>query len=628
MEGRSGFVLKPPLLCDLLSMQIKQKEIIMKTKHFLSTIAIVLLAGYSAFAERPLERAEILQLFEKLTSQPRKTWIPAGTIRAMHEEYRAPEITDLGEINSRIKEKVAEYQNRTDKRELTEDLQKMKLDAMPFNVRYELSNEYTMSSTVTVRFDGDRFYWEINVDSRKDSVKPGKDLEDNFMTDQFNLDWNAKRIFAWDGEKYTTYFLPGNHAIVDTTGRTPHVVNGPLTAGIIPWGYGYYSYENLTAINSLAVEKYVDGRTQVHLTLNDPDSSEMLFVMDSAKDYAVLSCIMNGRGNTVISKQYSNYKLVSDNWVPTVILIERYEAGSNRLLASDIWNITSVDANVPEGYNFDVSYENDALIEHFSFVTGKPTMYRHSDIINTDRLLADRVTFAASEGSQTQNCATAALKYAISQLGKNVTDQQLAELITEPNKQTSLYSMKRFVQQLGLYCRAVKTDIQTLKSLNNCEVILHIPGKGHFVVLGNIDDSYVRIIDLAANKFYYRTELNFFSIDWTEGTALIMSNSTIEGKFAEIDESELGSITGSSGYQCNVLRQEYNVIFCDYVGGECGGYYRVFYERWGCGVADSGSCSQSTMIRYRKTPCIEDPGNPAGCKGTGEWTSYYMQACS
>ena len=293
---------------------------------------------------------------------------------------------------------------------MTRELQKMKLDAIPFNTRYELSNEYMMSSTVIVKFDGDRFYWEINVDSRKDSVKPGKDLEDNFMTDQFDLDWNARRIFVWDGEKYTTYFLPGNHAIVDTTGKTPHVVNGPLTAGIIPWGYGYYSYENLTAANSSAVERYVDGRTQVHLTLNNPDGSEMLFVMDPAKDYAVLSCIINGRGNTVISKQYSDYQLISDNWVPTIILLERYEAGSNRLLARDLWNITSIDANVPESYNFDVSYETDALIEHFSPVSDKPAMYRHSNTIDTDRLLADRLAFAANEGSQHPKLRNSSIK--------------------------------------------------------------------------------------------------------------------------------------------------------------------------------------------------------------------------
>jgi len=533
-------------------------------------------------------------------------------------------------IKNQISKKIQEYQSNPDKPELTEKLRKMKLDAIPFNVRHELFNEYTMNSTVTVRFDGDRFYWEINVDSRVDSIKPGANLAGNFMTEQFNLNWNARRIFAWDGEKYTTYFLPGNHAVVDSTGDTPHAVNGPLTAGIIPWGYGFYAYENLSAIESSAVERDVDGQTQINLTLNNSDGSEMVFLMDPQKDYAVISCSINGQGNSVISKQYSNYQLKSGYWLPTTILMERYEAGSNRLLARDLWDIISIDGNAPEAYSFEVEYETDALVEYASYITDKPAMYCYSPMVDTDLLLAERLAFAASEGTQPQNCATAALKYAVSQLGKYITDSQLAQLVTEPNNDTNLYAMKQLAQDLGLFCRAVKTDIQTLRDLEGCEVILHIPGKNHFVVLGSIDDEYVRVVDLANNKFYYRTDINFFGMDWSEGTALLISNQPIpmQGNFTEIDDGQLGNIVGVAGYTCTRLLQGYNVIFCSYVGGECGGYYYVFFERWGCEAAESSSCSSSRMLRYAKTPCIEDPYDPYRCIGTGEWTCYYMRACA
>ncbi|MGA1979870.1 MAG: cysteine peptidase family C39 domain-containing protein [Sedimentisphaerales bacterium] len=600
----------------------------MKTRNFTPIALFLLCVSGVAFADRPLERTEVLQIFQKLTNQPRKTWIPAGTIEAAHEEYRAPKTMDANTLNSQINKEIKRYQNDPNKRELAQELQKMRIDAEPFNARYKLSNEYTMSSRTIVKFDGNRFYWEINVNSRTDSVKPGKELAGNFMTEQFDLDWNARRIFAWDGEKYTTYFLPGNHAIVDTTGRPPHAVNGPLTAGIIPWGYGYYTYENLSAVDSSAVERYVDGQTQIHLTLNNPDGSEMLFVMDPQKDYAVISCLITGHGNAVISKRYSDYQSIAGGWIPSTILLEQYESGSNRLLARDLWDITSIDANSPESYDFEVGYEADALIEHFSFNSSKPEMYRYSQSANTDLLLAERLAYAASENAQSQNCATATLKYAISQLGKDVTDQQLARLVNGPDKTTSLYQMKQFAKGMGLYCRTVKTDIQTLKNLQGCQVILHIPGKKHFVALEAIDDKYVWTIDLASNKFYYHTDINFFGMDWTEGTALLISNDAIKGEFTEIDESELGNIRGASGYQCNVLRQEYNVIFCTYVGGQCEGEYKEFYERWGCGVAGSGSCSQSKMIRYMKSPCIEDPYAPFSCTVTGEWTVYYMQACA
>jgi hypothetical protein len=312
-------------------------------------------------------------------------------------------------------------------------------------------------------------------------------------------------------------------------------------------------------------------------------------------------------------------------------LIERYEADSNKLLAYDLWNITAIDGNVPATDSFDVSYEDDALIEHRSYLTDEPAMYRYSNVVDTDSLLAERWTFAANEGVQTQNCATAALKYAVGQLGKNVTDQQLAELVTEPNNGTSLYAMKQFAQGLGLYCRAVKTDIQTLKSLNGCEVILHIPGKDHFVVLGDIDESYVRIIDLANNKFYYRTDLAFFGMDWTEGTALLISNQSIElqGNFTEIDDAQLHNITGGSGYKCILRLQQYYVIFCsEPVEGACEGYYEEHYKRRGCQAAENGNCNNRVLLRYKESPCIEDPYDPYNCDVTGEWTSYYMWACS
>jgi hypothetical protein len=186
--------------------------------------------------------------------------------------------------------------------------------------------------------------------------------------------------------------------------------------------------------------------------------------------------------------------------------------------------------------------------------------------------------------------------------------------------------MKQFAQGLGLYCRAVKTDIESLKKLNGCKAILHIPGKNHFVVLESIDDKYVWTIDLANNKFYYHTDIDFFGMDWTEGTALLVSNQPIMDKFTEINDGELQTIIGS-GYSCTRLLQEYDVVFCTYIGGICGCNYEEYYTRYGC-ESGTGSCSGSKMVRYAETPCILDPFYPIGCTVTGEWTCYYMRACS
>jgi len=603
----------------------------MKTKNII--FATILLVGISsnALADRVLERGEILQIFQQLTSQSRRTWIPAGTIEATHQEYKAPKITDINEIDSRISEKIKEYLSSPDKPEVTENLQKMKLDAIPFNVRYELSNEHTMTSTEIVRFDGERFYWEINVGSRTDSLKPGKDLADNFMTEQFNVNWNSRRIFAWNGEKHTTYCPSVNNAMVDSIGNIPHAVGGSLTAGFIPWGRGYCGYDSLVNSESSAVEKNVNGQTQIHLMVNNPDGSQMLFVMDSGKDYAVISSSVRSISDSITSAQYSNHRFVSGSWVPTTILIEKYEAGSSRLIAYDLWNITGIDANVPESRSFEVEYQDDALIEHHSVVADKSLIYQRSEAIDTDLLLAKKLAIAATEDTRSQNCATIAMEYTFGQLGKDVSEQQLAQLVSEPDKTTSLYAMKQFAEGQGLYCRAVRTDTQTLKSLAGCHIILYIPCRKHFVVLDAVDDKYVWTIDLASNKFYYRTDINFFDMDWTEGTALLISNQPIElqGNFTELNDTELHNIVGAAGYTCTRLLQEYNVIFCvEPVEGLCDGSYYIYRERWGCAAAPSGSCSSSIMERMRKAPCVTDLYDPFACDVSLPWIIYYMRACA
>jgi hypothetical protein len=603
----------------------------MKTRIVLMVMGFLCLFSAEALADRTLERSEVLQIFERLTSQPRKTWITAGTIQASHEEYKASKTTDPNAIEAAIRAKIQQYQSAPSGPKLGESLRKMDFDAIPFNVRYELANESTMRSSVVVKFDSERFYWEINVDSRDDSVTPDKDVVENFMTRRFDRDWNQKRIFAWDGEKYTTYFLPGNHAIVDSTGNTPHVVNGPLTAGIVPWGYGYYTYENLATLDSSAVEKEVEGETQMHLTLNTPGGLVTTFVLAPSKNYALVSYLAAVPGKPVIYRRYSDYRLAAGKWVPMTILLEKYDSETNRLLARDLWNITNIDTGVTGVENFNVNYELDALVEFSSPVTENPAMYRYSGAVDTDALLAERLVYASSQGTYAQNCATAVIKHTLSKLGSDVSQGELAPLVSGITNSTSLAAMKQFVESRGLYCRAVKTDIQTVKNLKDCQVILHIPGKSHFVVLEAIDDKYVWTIDLASDKFYYRTDKDFFGMDWTEGTALLVSNRPIspDGNLIDLTDDELANTVGAAGYSCTNLLQEYAVVFCaEPIPGWCEGTYQEYYTRWGCKSAPSGSCSSSRMIRYAEIPCIEDPYNPEACNVTGEWTCYYMRACA
>lgn len=584
------------------------------------TLLILAFLTGTVRADRQLPKAEILQIFEILTGQPRKTWISSGTISATHEEYRAPKTTDADEINDRITEEIQAYQAKTDKTQVAAHMQKMKLDAMPFNVRYALSNEYTMNSSVVVKYDGDRFYWEINANSRTDSVRPNADLP----SEQFEPARNARRVFAWNGQEYTMYSRSGHRAIVDATGSIPHVVNGPLTAGLIPWGYDPYTYKNLLACEYSATEKHIDGQAQVHLTLNRPDGSQMLFVLD-AENLAVISHLVRGLDKTTF-KQYGNYRVVLGKSVPTTIVIKEHDTGTNRLMASDFWRFESISGNTPAIGDFSIEYDTDDIIEYRSPVTDKVAVYRYSPMLNPMLLLTERLAFAASEGTRAQNCATASLKLATSQLGKDIADGQFAPLVKGPNGATSLRRMKEFAQRHGLHCRAVKTDIETLKGLSDCEVILHIPKKNHFVTLGDIDSEYVWSIDLASRRFCYRTEIGLFGTDWSEGTALLISDSPITDKLNDIDDGRLRTITGGTGFTCTNLLQEEDVNYCDGSGGGCWGAYQYWPERWGCEEAESGMCVGSSMLSLAQCPCVPD-SEGRNCTVNGDWEFGYMEAC-
>ena len=556
----------------------------MKIRNFVLAAILLFITHGFAFADRQLNKAEILQVFETLTRQPRKTWVPTGTIKATHHEYKS-------------------------------------------------SSGYMTDSTVTVKYDGDRFYWEINVDSHTKQNNNSKPSQNNL-----NLNWNKRRVFTWDGELYTMYFRPGNHAIVhENPSDIPVAVNGPLTAGIVPWGYGIFTLENLLAAESSA---NVDVKGHVHLTLNRTDSPEMVLVLDPTKDYALLSCSTNYAGGAFAKKTYGDYESVLGKWIPTTIIIERYGPGkqSPELLSCDHWDLASITPGLPHPDSFRPPYETDALVEFYSPISHKAFWYRYYSEVDTESLLQERLAIALTEETQSQNCATVAIKYISERLGKNVTDQDLAELVSGPNKSTSLYALRQFAQNLDLYCLAVKIGIPTLKNLKNCQAILHLPAVNHYVVFEYIDDEYVWVIDLDSNKFFYRTGLNEFNLAWSTGTALLISNKPLDPdpNYTPINDSELQKITGSTeggftDFSCTEKIQTGDVIFCPEppFGGLCGGQYIRFYERCGCKPdPGGGTCEAETtppLPGNVSTPCIEN--EYGDCTSSGDFYNQYIRAC-
>ena len=557
----------------------------MKIRGFvIAAIFLFVVQGF-AFADRQLDSAEIVQIFQTLTtSQARDTWIPAGTIEATHQAYKS-------------------------------------------------SDGSVIDSSVIVKYDGDKFYWEINIDSS--TIPKGN-------SDGLDRNNNARRIFAWDGNRYTMYFKSGNHAVVtERAGNIPIYVNGPLTAGIVPWGRGIYTLEGLLAAESSAVETDVSGKKQVHLTLlkeTNGLSLEIVFVLDASKDYTLLSWSLNNIGYTSIVKTYEDYQLMSGIWIPTTIIIERHDNTKQQpeLLSYDNWNIISTNVDVPPLASFAISYETDTLVEYDSSITSTPLLYYHSDEVDTDSLLHEKFAIVATSDPRIQNCATVAMKYVSAKLGHDVNDQQLSQLVNVPNKNTSLYTLRQFAQQLGFYCLAVKTDFQTLKDLEGTQAILHIPETNHYVVLGTIDDKHIGIIDLNSNKFYQRTGLDTFKSSWSEGTVLLISKTPLllSENFTQISDENLHEIIGSDGggfgfYSCSDLIQVYNITFCsEPLFMMCGSRYRIFYNRYGCEPDENGgNCSGTSMVGSVSSPCIEDPFDPGTCALSGDWYPQHIRAC-
>jgi Tfp pilus assembly protein PilP len=596
----------------------------MRTTMILLTVAAALCLSPTAWGQRTLSSGEIQQILQQVTSQPRNTWLPAGTIQAVHQEYSAPKTTDPTTIRNETDKAVRDYQNNPNKKEKTPTLQKMKLDAIPFNVKYKLSNESAQSSHVTVKYDNGRFYWEINVDSRQDSVVPDASLTGNEMTEQVDLRWNKQRIFTWDGQEYTTYSVSGNHATVDAAGKLPRAVTGPLTAGLIPWGYGRFSS---TSLGSAQVSATQSGSSRIEMTVSYADgySARLTLDPDPAKMYPVTKATLTSPGGLVVTYTCSDYRLAGSNWVPWSILVERQnDSMASRLPTSEQWTFTSVSAATPAPGSFDASLKVKALVEYSSPVAAESAIYVQSDRADARSLLAQRLAYAAAANSRRQNCATAALQQAAAELGKAVPDQALARLVG-PDGETSLYDMKRCAESSGLYARAVQTDLETLQGLAGVKAILHIPGKNHFIVLDGVDDREVWLTDLASRKFHYSQSVDFFPMDWSEGVALLLSDRPISGSFTALPDGVLGNILGGAGWSCNQLLQESYVYYCDEYWTGCSGSVDVYFERWGCGQTPTGSCSESTMTSSQSTSCIFD--SFYDCTVTGEWYYYDMRAC-
>jgi hypothetical protein len=430
------------------------------------------------------------------------------------------------------------------------------------------------------------------------------------------------------------YFKSGNQAIVtEAPTDIPVVVNGPLTAGVVPWGHGLYTYANLSAGESSAV---VDSQGLVHLTILTQVNELMLemgLVLDPTKNYAVLSQSLTDGGISSIAKTFQDYELVSGRWIPTTIVVDRHDERKQppELLSHDEWKLTSVSTSAPSPDSFSARYATGTLVKYKPSIVKKALWYHHSNDIDADSLLCERLKTVLTDEMRKQNCATISMKHALADLGKDVDNSDLAALISEPNEGTSLYAMREFAQGLGFYCLAGKTDLEKLKNLNGTKAILHLPEEDHYVVLALIDDEYVWLIDLDRNKFFYREKLEKFDLVLGETTALLVSKSPLllTGTSVELTDRESQEIVGGfPNFSCTKVIQEDDIIGCPPPqGATCGGCYYSFELLCGCKPdPNGGDCSGSPMPRYLYDHCYMNEAL-GYCQGNGDTYARFMRGC-
>lgn len=543
-------------------------------KRVTALFLISLTAVSWAVADRPMERAQTLQLFERLCRRPTAGWIQTGRLKAIH--HSSDIITG----------------------ETTETLE-------------------------TVTTDGKKFAWQIRMTPDSDAAASKTPYSKDFM------EWNRDRVFIWDGLLYTLYFRPGNHAIVYENPSIPVVVTGPLTAGHIPWGQGIFTLKSLSAASFSATEVQTKDGLRIQLSLQPADRPQMQFVLDPARADAVLSyTLLRAEGSRVI-QTYGNFIEQENGWIPTNILIDRYD--HNQLQTSDAWEIVSVQNMLPRPESFTVAFQEKALVEYHSPVLDKAVFYRHSDVRNIKPLLEKRFVAALKkEDLQKQNCGTVAVEKILSEVGISVTDLELEALIRADSGDTTLYQIQQFLLQKGLSCLPVKTDIPGLGRFKKAQVLLHFPQKKHFVLLDRIDGDTVWLIDLDRQTFYHSMDFVRLKQEWA-GIALVISKEpfSVQGDERPIPDPILENIAGSADYSCSNLIQHYDVVFCPQMAlGSCGGRYEMWNDLYGCKIdASGGYCEGTKRVSSVYSSCIEDMHDPIQCTPTGNFIAKHMRAC-
>ena len=223
----------------------------------------------------------------------------------------------------------------------------------------------------------------------------------------------------------------------------------------------------------------------------------MDFVLDRQKDYAVLAGTVP-RG-TLDSRQDLRRPSLNRR---TVAALNRRRRTIRRqpdpaqLISFDHWDFQSVSTDRPAASAFRVPLEAGVRIEEYTRLSDKPLTWYTRPQADTEMLRQKRLEIVAAGGAQSSNCAIVAARYVLSRAGKQMTQQQKT-LLAGSGSGPSLHDVKAVLTGAGLNCRAC-TDLDGLRKVKDCSVILHLPNRKHFVILDHI--TAARLADRSGSR--------------------------------------------------------------------------------------------------------------------------------
>lgn len=558
----------------------------------LRIVSLVLVAflTINAFGDRKLDPAETDLLLQLLTEQPRESWLPYGTITARHLQYK------------------------------------------------EFENKITDSSE-TIHFNEGRYNWEVtlNPDESLDMNRASSIGPDGIQPPSEDFLMNQSNQYLWNGQKQVRYYKASGYAIVALGQETGTAsLFGPPTAGIVPWGHGDCSLGVLRANAPSAYEVSEDGGTRIVLEYTETKyrpAAQIRFVLDPAAGYAVLSYSIEN-DLALLRNTYSDYQQIGAFWIPKKIMIERFDkrTAPARLISYDDWQFENIVFARPSEQLFAAHFAPETVVELQPSQSLQTFMYQAPANQDIEPLLEDKISLL-SQDAQANNCATAAVRHLSRKFSRPIASERIYSMVSSVTRTTSLMDLKAVLEEAGLECMAVKTDIESLGSFSNCTKLVHLPINDHYVIVDRVEKDAVWVIDLINRKFYWKKDMAEFLQEWGEGTTLLVSDTPIcvplDSEFSYLDTGRMSEIKGGDfgSYSCTDKLQDTEHILCALpVGFLCSGAYYKIYERYGCKEDPAGgTCVGKMMVGYEFTQCINNIND--GCTITGIWESRYIRAC-